>query len=473
MQSRMGETFGGYVLIREIGHGGMSVVHQAVDRRTGKTVALKVYAVPPSLSPEERKTMLMRFAREARAMARLSHPGIVAIHEVGEQDGMHFLATEYLEGQTLQERLARGPLTPSEAAPILSQVAEAIDAVHAAGVVHRDIKPSNVMLLPDGTAKLLDFGVARQSEDTAITSLGAIIGSPTYIAPEQVQGDHGNPASDIWSLGVLLYEMLSGRPPFEGTSVPSVLFKVVHEAPAPVASVGVPVQRVLHRVLEKEPRRRYPTARALADALQDAVRTPSSPALAQAARRWGPPAALLVLLAVLGLALLNGHGRPQRASRNVIASHPATHRTAAPAIQTAAAPPPVPSVQRTRRLPGGAKSPGKRPPHPAPKAAVARRSAPAHAAPVHVAAAKVNRATLRPLHRAAGWRQVAQTPPHTTPARQRRGDAPERHSPRRAYPRHERTRSAARRRRHHPRWNQNWESHRLQILEKFIWAEGR
>ena len=194
----------------------MSVVHQAVDRRTGKTVALKAHTVPPSLSSSERNAVMVRFAREARTVARLSHPSIVAIHEVGEHEGTHFLAMEYLDGNTLAERLTAGPLTPAQAAPILAQVADALDAVHAAGIVHRDIKPTNVMLLPEGGVKLLDFGVARQSEDTTVTATHSIVGSPTYMAPEQVQGELGDAASDRWALGVLLYEMLAGKPPFDG-----------------------------------------------------------------------------------------------------------------------------------------------------------------------------------------------------------------------------------------------------------------
>ena len=206
-------------------------------------------------------------------MARLSHPGIVAIHEVGDQEGMHFLAMEYLEGRTLRERIEAGLIAPADAAAILSQIAAAIDAVHATGIVHRDVKPGNVMLLPDGTAKLLDFGIARQSEDTTVTATHSIVGSPTYMAPEQVQGDLGEPSADIWALGVLLYEMLAGRPPFEGASIPSILYQVVHANPAPIPHIAVSLQRVLRRALEKDPHHRYPDARSLASAFTEALET--------------------------------------------------------------------------------------------------------------------------------------------------------------------------------------------------------
>ena len=310
------ETLGPYTLIRQIGQGGNSVVHQAVDRRTGKAVALKAHVIPPSLSSGERAGLLVRFGREAQAMARLSHPNIVAIHEVGEQDGTHFLAMEYLEGQTLRERLTRGPLTPTQAAPILAQIAGAVDAVHAAGIVHRDIKPGNIMLLPDGRAKLLDFGIARQSEDTTVTAAHSIVGSPAYMAPEQVNGDLGDPASDIWALGVLLYEMLAGRPPFQGANIPSVLFQVTHATPPPVLHVGGTVQRVLRRALEKAPVRRYPTARALADALQDAVGASLNTPWPELTRRWGPWAAVCVVGAALGTLLVMQHTRTPEASRS-------------------------------------------------------------------------------------------------------------------------------------------------------------
>ena len=294
-QTDVPETLGPYALVREIGRGGMSVVHQAVDQRTGKTVALKAHYIPPSLSSVERHEVLARFAREARAMGRLFHPGIVRIHEVGEQDGTHFLAMEFLDGETLRERLAHGPLTPAQAGPILAQIADAVDAVHAAGIIHRDVKPGNVMLRLNGAATLLDFGVARQSEDTTVTATHKIVGSPTYMAPEQVRGELGGPESDIWALGVLLYEMLAGHPPFQAASIPSVLFKVIHETPPPVPHVGTAVQQVLRRALEKDPQRRYPSARALANAVLGATQTSPKSAWTDALRRTAPWAVLLVL----------------------------------------------------------------------------------------------------------------------------------------------------------------------------------
>lgn len=328
------ETLGPYTLIREIGRGGMSVVYQAVDRRTGKTVALKTHSVPPSLTRAGQHEALVRFGREARAIGRLSHPNIISIYEVGEHEGLPFLAMEYLDGQTLHQHLAGGSLTPALAAPILGQVAEAMDSVHAAGIIHRDIKSSNIMLLPDGQAKLLDFGIARQSQDTTITAAHSIVGSPTYMAPEQIAGDLGESASDIWALGVLLYEMLAGHPPFEGASIPSVLYKVTHDVPAPVPDVSPPVQQIVLRALEKNPAARYPSGHALADAFQAAVT--ASPRLL-----WKPRlqrGSLWAALLIVGIALGDGlaaHRWHDTSDQNVVLQpplRPASAITAPPAL---------------------------------------------------------------------------------------------------------------------------------------------
>jgi len=291
-----------YQILREIGRGGMSTVYEARDTRTGQSVALKMLALPPSHTPDQQRDLIARFRREARAVAQLSHPNIVVIHEVGERDGAHFLAMEYLTGQTLRERLAAGPMTPAQAQPILAQIAGALDAVHAAGIVHRDVKPSNVVLLPDGTAKLLDFGIARQSDDTTITSTGMIVGSPSYMAPEQVRGEAGTADSDVWALGVLGYEMLAGRPPFQAGTIPAVLYQVTHEAPPPVPGLPPALQRVLRRALDKNPARRFRSAGAFAEAMRAALPKPP-PAPREAATpapllrpwRWAPLLPLLLL----------------------------------------------------------------------------------------------------------------------------------------------------------------------------------
>ena len=257
-----------YDIKREIGQGTLSVVYEAEDTQTGQEVALKLLTLSASLTPLEAEALVARFEREARTAARLSHPNIVHIHEVGADQGRHFLAMEYLKGQTLRARMRDGALTPSDSFSILSQIAGALDAVHKAGIVHRDVKPTNMILLPNGTAKLLDFGIACSSKETTITRRGMIIGSPSYMAPEQIKGEAGTKATDIWALGVLGYEMLTGQLPFTGQNVGGVMFHIMHEAPAPMPALPPAVQQVLRRALDKRPSQRYPTAGAFVQALK-------------------------------------------------------------------------------------------------------------------------------------------------------------------------------------------------------------
>ena len=301
---------GPYALRRELGRGGMSVVYEARDTRTGGEVALKLLSVPPTFAAEEADRLVARFEREARTMARLSHPNIISVYEVGAADGRHFLAMEYLRGQTLRERLKQSKLSLAEAYAILIQVAGAMDTVHAAGIVHRDIKAANVMLLPDGTAKLLDFGIARSSEEATITNANAVIGTPAYMAPEQVRGEPASAATDLWSLSVLAYEMFAGHAPFGGPIVANVLFQVTSRPPVPASHLPKAMQKVLRRTLDKDPARRYPTAAAFVQAVKSALpksalpkQTPVPSRLKPAssrlpsAPRWAQGAALLLLFA--------------------------------------------------------------------------------------------------------------------------------------------------------------------------------
>ncbi len=285
-----GERVGPYALRREIGRGGMSVVYEARDTRTGETVALKLLSLPSALSAAEADGLVARFEREARTVSRLSHPNILCIHEIGACQNTHFLAMELLQGQTLRERLAQKPLALSEAYAVLAQVAGAVDAVHAAGIVHRDVKPQNVMLLPDGTAKLLDFGIAHSVEEAAITSAGMIIGTPYYMAPEQVRGEPATTATDLWSLGVLAYELLAGYLPFAGPIVANVLFQVTSRPPAPTPRLPKSVSKVLRRALDKDPARRYLSAGALAAAIQLSLPKSALPRLDAPASKRSLPA---------------------------------------------------------------------------------------------------------------------------------------------------------------------------------------
>ncbi len=311
-------TLGHYQLLREAGRGGMSLVYEAVDNRIGRRVALKVLSLQITASPEAQDARVTRFKRESRAIARLSHPNIVSIYDIGEEDGLHFIVMEYLDGETLRERTVHGPTAPPEAAAILRQVASGLDAVHDAGIVHRDIKPSNVMLLPGGQVKLMDFGVARQHEDTMVTQAGAMVGSPVYMSPEQANGQEHGAASDLWSLGVILYEMLAGRAPFIGDTIPNVLYQVAHATPAPLEGAPPAVQQVLDRALDKNPALRFCSGKEMADAfdaalaasapapaprLASAVPTPRVPRASAGSRRARRVGGVVLLLALLAAGL--------------------------------------------------------------------------------------------------------------------------------------------------------------------------
>ncbi len=352
---------GPYTLRRELGRGGMSVVYEARDTRTGDEVALKLLALPPTLSAEEADDLVARFEREARTMSRLPHPNIVAIHEIGVSQGQHFLAMEFLRGQTLRERLSRSRLTAREAYAILAQVADAVDAVHDTGIIHRDVKPSNVMLLPDGTAKLLDFGIARSREEAAITGDGAVIGTPSYMAPEQVRGEPAAPSTDLWSLGVLSYEMFAGHLPFGGGIVPNVLYQVLNKAPAPTPNLPKGVQKVLRRALEKNPAHRYGSAGALVQALKSALPKSALPQEAPAAPkpaafdlrsvilrpvpRWAQGLTLLLLFTCAFAVTEHGHPPAGGAAPNKASAPTLSVPPPAPALPASAAAFPGPAVQ--------------------------------------------------------------------------------------------------------------------------------
>ena len=335
MTVRPGQVLGNYTLLREAGRGGMSVVYEARDDRMERRVALKVLTVPSHFSPLQREEMIARLRLEARAIARLSHPNVVHVYDVGEQAGAHYIVMEYLDGQTLRERLDAALVSPEEASRILAQVGRALDAVHAEGVLHRDIKPSNVMLLPDGRVKLMDFGVARRADDTLVTQVGMMVGSPAYMAPELVNGGEASVTSDLWSLGVLLYQMLAGRPPFGSKNIPAVLYQIAHEDPQPLPGAPPGVQRVIQRALDKNPAKRFSSGREMADAFRAAIAQPMPQAAAPPSLRRRPPprwigpalAGLFLIPATLGASLL---GRWLAAK----------HRVApAPIAQTAVRPP--------------------------------------------------------------------------------------------------------------------------------------
>lgn len=257
----IGKTIGHYKILEELGHGGMGVVYRAEDTKLERCVAIKV--LPPHLTADEHAKE--RFIREARAASALEHPGICHIHEIGEtpETGL-FIVMPCYEGETLGKRLEGGPLEVSEALEIAAQLASALASAHHKGIVHRDIKPRNVMLTETGQAKLMDFGLAKRLDAAKTTQTGVALGTVSYMSPEQARGEAVDHRTDIWSLGVVLYEMLAGRLPFKGDYEPAILYSILSETPEPVAGLrsDIPsgLEDILAKALEKEPDKRYQQA---------------------------------------------------------------------------------------------------------------------------------------------------------------------------------------------------------------------
>jgi WD40 repeat protein len=259
----------GYEILGELGRGGMGVVYEARQKTLGRLVALKMVLVGGHAGPDERA----RFRTEAEAIARLQHPNIVQIHEVGEYAGLPFLCLEFCPGGSLDRKLAGTPLPPRQAAALAETLARAMAAAHAKGVVHRDLKPANVLLAEDGTPKITDFGLAKQVGAARQTASGAVLGTPSYMAPEQTgsRREEIGPAADVYALGAILYELLTGRPPFRATTPVDTVLQVLHDEPVRPRQLQPKVPRDLETIclkcLQKDPRKRYAGASALADDL--------------------------------------------------------------------------------------------------------------------------------------------------------------------------------------------------------------
>jgi serine/threonine-protein kinase len=262
-----------YRLIEPLGTGGMASVHKAEDQLLGRHVAIK--RLLPHLAADP--TAAERFRREAQAAAGLNHPGIVTIYDTGVDDSGPFIVMELIEGNTLATRIAtEGPLGVARTAAIVRGAADALDHAHAMGVVHRDVKPSNLIVDDNGGVRLTDFGIAQAMEDpTVVTNSGELVGTLAYIAPEILAGDPATPASDVYSLGAVAYEMLTGRPPFQADNIAALLSRVREEQPPPLGSeVPEEVAAGVLRALEKDPARRPRTAGALGTALMAGTTLP-------------------------------------------------------------------------------------------------------------------------------------------------------------------------------------------------------
>jgi TolB-like protein/tetratricopeptide (TPR) repeat protein len=326
----LGTRLGPYEIQGELGHGGMGEVYRARDTRLERDVALKI--LPPAFTRDPES--VRRFEKEARAVASLSHPNIVPIFDVGEQEGMRYAVAELVKGETLRMRLAGAALPPKEAAEIAAQVAQGLAAAHDKGVVHRDIKPENIVITPSGFARILDFGLAKRSENAIasaedeatqselLTEPGVVAGTVGYMSPEQVRGEAVDGRSDVFSLGVVLWEMLTGRRPFKGDSQVETLNAILKEEPQPELALGsLPPElaRIVRRCLEKRRENRYHSAGDLAHDLRDAAQeAPRSVTRAPAVRPAPLPRRFLiggaVLTAVVVVAVLFLARRPPSAA---------------------------------------------------------------------------------------------------------------------------------------------------------------
>ena len=255
----IGQTISHYKILSKLGEGGMGVVYQAEDLTLQRTVALKFLPQESVASASDRS----RLVHEARAAAVLLHPNICPVYEIGESDGHTFIAMGYLEGRSLKERLAEGPLPLEEALKLAKEIGEGLSAAHGKGIVHRDVKPGNVMVTPEGRAVLMDFGLAKMTGATKLTRTGATVGTVAYMSPEQMQGKEVDWRTDIWSLGVMLYEMVSGRLPFEGEYEPALFYAIANADPKPLTGEKIPagLDGILAKALAKRANDRYPTVR--------------------------------------------------------------------------------------------------------------------------------------------------------------------------------------------------------------------
>lgn len=279
---------GRYEVVRELGKGAMGVVYLAKDPLIGRLVALKTIRAAAHADDDETKEFQQRFIREAQAAGILNHPSIVTVHDIGQDDSNNtsFIAMEYVEGNNLKEVLAQGrALSFEQIADLVSQVAEALDFAHAKGIVHRDVKPANIILLEGNRAKITDFGIAKIAAGGAnLTSTGQFLGTPNYMAPEQIKGAPVDGRTDIFALGICLYECLTRRKPFGGDSLTSISYKIVHEPFPPLHEINPQIpegfEDVVSNCLQKDPSKRYQRARDMANALKAVMRgeRPTRPA---------------------------------------------------------------------------------------------------------------------------------------------------------------------------------------------------
>jgi serine/threonine protein kinase len=341
------EIGGRYRLEGRLGFGGMSTVHLALDQRLERQVAVKLLAEHLADDP----TFVSRFQREAQAAARLVHPNIVQVFDSGQDDstGQYYIVMEYIEGQSCAEILRDdGWVEVDEAIAIIDQACEGLHYAHRHGVVHRDVKPGNLLRAREGDVKLADFGIAKATEQSSITQVGSVLGTAAYLAPEQARGEEAGPRADLYALGVVTYQLISGRLPYEASSLTELALKQQQEAPPTldtlVAAVGPELADAVAVALVLDPRERYQTAREMGRALSDGANGIATSERPGGARETPATEATSVLAG-------GGRAGAQERDRTLAAGSvtPRRPRSGAPRRQAAAAPPPQSAPGRTAR----------------------------------------------------------------------------------------------------------------------------
>jgi serine/threonine-protein kinase len=268
-----GTRFARFEIEKHLGRGGMGDVYLVRDTVMQRRAALKTIRPNEELSPQELIEMRQRFYREAQTAGRLTHPNIVTVYDVGEDLGMSYIVMEFVEGQTLAAYMKKGRLSLPQIKHVIVNAATGLDYAHQNGVFHRDVKPDNIMVSKTGIVKVMDFGIARVVE-SELTKTGSIMGTPSYMSPEQVRGQKIDARSDTFSLGVILYELLTGKKPFTGDTMSSLMFSIMKDEPPQPSTLDTKIDvawdTILRKALAKEAEGRYPTARELAQAVRDA-----------------------------------------------------------------------------------------------------------------------------------------------------------------------------------------------------------